>query len=133
VIIVSTFMLGLGCGALIGGQLADRFSDRIVSCSPPRACIALFGFASPWLLAVGEPSSARVVVIAVVPCCCYPATLMGATLPMLVAHVRRLAQRRRVDRRLYLVNTLGAAFGALATGIVSSCFPSIRPSTSPPA
>jgi predicted membrane-bound spermidine synthase len=127
-IIVSTFMLGLGCGALIGGQLADRFSDRIVELfAAAEACIALFGFASPWLLAaVGERFvGSGLLVIAVVNfvLLLIPTTLMGATLPMLVAHLFAASRNVGVSiGSLYLVNTLGAAFGALATGIVLFMF-----------
>ena len=50
-IVVSTFMLGLGLGALAGGEIADRFPDRVI---PMFAMIELatgaFGVCSPYLI-----------------------------------------------------------------------------------
>lgn len=131
-IIVSTFMLGLGCGALLGGQLADRFNDRIVelfACS--EAGIAVFGFFSPQLLAaagerfVGAPLPTIALVNFLL--LLVPTTLMGATLPMLVAHLFKSSRNVGVSiGSLYLVNTLGAALGALGTGIVLFMFLTIN-------
>jgi predicted membrane-bound spermidine synthase len=127
-IIVSTFMLGLGCGALVGGQLADRFCDRLVELfAAAEAGIALFGFASPHLLAaVGERFvDAALPTIAVVNflLLLVPTTLMGATLPMLVAHLFQSSRSVGVSiGSLYFANTVGAALGALATGMVLFMF-----------
>jgi predicted membrane-bound spermidine synthase len=47
-----------------------------------------------------------------------PTSMMGATLPLLVAHV--VEQLRNVGRsvgNLYFVNTLGSAFASIATAI----------------
>ena len=50
-VIVSTFMLGLGLGALAGGWLADRFPARIVILfAAAEAGIGLFGLVSPALI-----------------------------------------------------------------------------------
>ena len=94
-VIVSTFMLGLGCGALLGGQAADRFRDHvIVLFAFCELGIGLFGIISPVVIpAVGEFfTSYDLPVIAVVNfiLILIPASFMGATLPMLVAYsVRR--------------------------------------------
>lgn len=121
-IIVSTFMLGLGCGALIGGQLADRFGNRVIELFA--ACevgIGLFGAISPALIpAVGEhfmQHNLPVIAVANFVLILIPATFMGATLPMLVAYLFRRSANVGVSiGSLYLANTLGAAIGALATG-----------------
>lgn len=127
-IIVSTFMLGLGCGALAGGQLADRLGHRTVQLfALCELCIGLFGLASPTLIpAVGERfllSGLPVIAIVNFLLILAPASFMGATLPMLVAHLFRGNANVGVSiGRLYLSNTLGAALGALCTGVLLFVF-----------
>ncbi len=123
-IVVSTFMLGLGLGALLGGALADRWPGRIllafclfevaiaaygmVSVDLLQACAALFaGLSRP---AAGALSFALLLL---------PTVCMGATLPMLVAHAWRSSGNVGVSTgALYFINTLGAATGALAIGFL---------------
>ena len=120
-IIVSTFMLGLGLGALIGGKLADRFSDSLILLfALSEAGIGCFGVLSPMLIpAVGDmfvQQSMPVIVIANFLLILLPASFMGATLPMLVAYlVQRNGSVGVSIGTLYLSNTLGAATGAIAT------------------
>jgi MFS family permease len=123
-IIVSTFMLGLGCGALAGGQLADRYGQRVIGLFA--ACelgIGVFGCFSPWLIpAVGDyfySFGLFAIALANFLLILAPASLMGATLPMLVSYLFRGNGNVGVSiGGLYLSNTLGAAFGAMATGLV---------------
>ena len=123
-IVVSTFMLGLGCGALLGGQLADRFGDRIVELFiAAELGIGLFGLSSTRLIPlVGDrfvDANLATIATASFLLLLVPTTLMGATLPMLVAHLVKTSRSVGISiGNLYLVNTLGAAVGALATGIV---------------
>lgn len=127
-IVVSTFMLGLGCGALLGGQAADRFGSRIIELFA--ACevgIGLFGLVSTVLIpAVGEAFMQHsLFVIALVNffLILFPTTLMGATLPMLVAYLFRSTASVGVSiGSLYLSNTLGAALGAITTGMAIFMF-----------
>ena len=123
-IVVSTFMLGLGLGALLGGVLADRWPARIllafclfegaiatyglVSVDLLQACAALFaGLSRP---AASGLSFALLIL---------PTVCMGATLPMLVAHAWRSSGNVGVSTgTLYFINTLGAACGAFAMGFV---------------
>lgn len=123
-IIVSTFMLGLGAGALLGGQLADRLPDRIILLfALAEAGIGLFGLFSPQLIdAVGTAfirSPPLVMAAANFFLLLIPTVLMGATLPMLVAFVVRSVGNVGVSiGGLYFVNTAGAAAGALAVGFL---------------
>lgn len=123
-IIVSTFMLGLGIGALAGGQLADRFPDRIVAIfALIELGIGLFGLASPRVIetvgALTVRHSLPVIAMANFAALLVPTVLMGATLPMLVAFLVRATGNVGVSiGGLYFVNTMGAATGALAIGFV---------------
>lgn len=123
-IIVSAFMLGLGAGALAGGVLADRWPDSIIAFfSVTELLIGIFGFFSPWLIgAVGAATiegSKFTIASANFLLLLFPTTLMGATLPMLVAHVMKTYGNVGVSiGLLYFVNTIGAAVGAAATGFV---------------
>lgn len=124
-IVVSTFMLGLGLGALAGGELADRYPDRVV---PMFAMIeiatAAFGVYSPHLIravsAAAVNGSLATIAAVNFGLLLIPTTLMGATLPILVTHVVRRYQNLGVSIGvLYFANTLGAALGAGLTGFVA--------------
>ena len=121
-VIVSTFMLGLGLGALAGGWLADRFPARIVVLfAAAEAGIGLFGLISPVLItAVADAlvqSSRATTAAASFALLLFPTCLMGATLPMLIAHFLRYYASVGVSTgQLYFVNTFGAAIGCLTVG-----------------
>jgi predicted membrane-bound spermidine synthase len=123
-IIVSTFMFGLGLGALAGGELADRFPERTLGLfALIELCTGVFGAASPWLIRSVSAATVHgsVAVIAVVnfALLLIPTTLMGATLPILVTHVLRTFRNLGVSVGvLYFSNTLGAALGAFLTGFL---------------
>jgi predicted membrane-bound spermidine synthase len=123
-IIVSTFMLGLGVGALLGGQLSDRFPDRALAMFALfELGIAVFGVFSPWLIRGVGAATVRgsLPVIAAVnfALLLFPTMLMGATLPILVTHVMRHYRNIGVSiGLLYFANTLGAALGAALTGML---------------
>jgi predicted membrane-bound spermidine synthase len=134
-VIVASFMLGLGVGSLAGGRLADALPGRlVVAFAAMEAGIGGFGLASLWLVpAVGDALVAAplaVVALADFALLLVPTTLMGATLPVLVAHGVR---RRRAQGgaggevgdatgRFYYANTLGACLGAALTGYVAFVF-----------
>lgn len=123
-IIVSTFMLGLGLGALIGGHLADRYPHHALALfALIELAIAAFGVLSPWLIrqvgAVAVRSSLPTIAAVNFLLLLLPTMLMGATLPILVRHVMRLYRNIGVSiGLLYFANTLGAAFGAALSGMV---------------
>jgi predicted membrane-bound spermidine synthase len=124
-IIVSTFMLGLGLGSLAGGELVDRYPNRTLELfAVIEFATALFGVCSPWLIqavsAAVVSSSLPAIVAANFALLLMPTMLMGATLPILVAHVVRLYGNLGASVGvLYFANTLGAAFGAALTGFVA--------------
>lgn len=122
-VVVTAFMLGLGVGSLVGGWLSD---------GPPRRSVLLFGFAELGIGACGLVSLAvfRAVgrALAGVPAAAtfavsfalllLPTVLMGATLPLLVAHaVQRTKNVGRSVAVLYFVNTLGSAVAALVAAV----------------
>ena len=121
-IIVSTFMLGLGVGAIAGGWIADRFPNRLLALfAACEAIIGAFGLGSAVLIRdVGDRFvgySLPVVAVVNFLLLLIPTALMGATLPMLVAH--RVARKGGVGVSvggLYFANTLGAAIGCLVIG-----------------
>ena len=123
-IIVSSFMLGLGAGALVGGRLADKYPNRIIIMfASAEAAIGIFGLLSPTLIpAVGNATmtySLPIVALANFLLLLIPTSMMGATLPMLVAFL--VARSNNVGLSigsLYQVNTLGAGLGALLTGFL---------------
>jgi predicted MFS family arabinose efflux permease len=126
--IVSVFMLGLGIGAMIGGWLADRFQyRRILIFSLIELTIGAFGFFSLGIIDdIGDLIAAdalpRLVAITfiffIVPTCA-----MGATLPVLVTELVDLTHNVGFSTgALYFINTLGAATGALAGGLVLLSF-----------
>jgi spermidine synthase len=122
--IVSIFMLGLGGGALVGGWLADRLPrHRILLFSAIELTIALFGFVSLDTIdaigAVFATESLAVIVGLTFAVFVIPTCAMGATLPVLVTELTsRTGNVGAATGLLYFINTLGAAVGALAGGLV---------------
>lgn len=119
--IVSIFMLGLGAGALAGGWIADRFSERrILVFSVIELMIAVFGFFSLDLVdgagALFASQPLPVIVALTFAVFLVPTVAMGATLPVLVTELtHRTGNVGTSTGQLYYFNTLGAAVGALVT------------------
>ena len=123
-IVVTAFMLGLGIGSLAGGALSRTYPKKVVILfAVSELGIALFGFFSLNLFAavagltqgVGHVATGVVAFLLVV----IPTTLMGATLPLLVAYMTdRSGNVGRSVSTLYFVNTLGAAAGAFIASSV---------------
>ncbi len=124
-IIVATFMLGLGGGALTGGWLADRSSARRSLCffACAEVLIGLWGLGSKWLYydllcqqlshtIIFRPTSAFLIMLALLP----PTFLMGLSLPLLTRGVTKQINDAAVQIGwLYGINTVGAAAGAIIT------------------
>ena len=118
-IIVSAFMLGLGIGSLVGGWASRRFPDRLIYLfAGVEAAIGLFGLASLSFFALLREvvlySSTLTIHVVSFLGVAGPATLMGATLPLLVAHLVRYTKNVGDSVGvLYYVNTLGSGIGCL--------------------
>ncbi|MGA8797223.1 MAG: hypothetical protein WB526_09220, partial [Candidatus Cybelea sp.] len=134
-LVVSVFMLGLGIGSVFGGRLAAS-AHRRYNLSPlylyaaAEAFIALGAFTVPALFrlsgtalihagATGSDTflfiSAACIVVALLPWC----IAMGATIPLMMAFVRRKNPSAGESFSfLYAANVLGAATGAVMTAIV---------------
>ena len=122
-VIVSAYMLGLGVGSLGGGWLSTRFPrHRMLLFAAVEASIGLFGLVSHgffellrgWTLHASEFVLNLVSFFGVV----LPVTLMGATLPLLVAYV--VQARGNVGQSvstLYFVNTAGSAVACLLAAL----------------
>lgn len=117
--VVAAFLAGLGIGSLFGGWISKSTQAPLVLLfGLAELGVGAYGLVSLKLFdAVGAITSAQahglttgVLVFLLV---FLPTLLMGATLPMLVAHqVRDTAHVGESVSRLYFVNTLGAALGA---------------------
>ena len=114
-VVVSAFMLGLGLGSLAGGRLTRRggVPPLLLFCALEFA-IAAFGLASPsvfgWVGEVTLGASLLTTALLSFSLVVFPTVLMGASLPLLVAHLlRRSKNMGRAVGLLYFVNTLGSA------------------------
>ncbi|KFA33275.1 membrane protein [Xanthomonas vasicola pv. vasculorum NCPPB 1381] len=123
-VIVSVFMLGLGLGALIGGWAADRATSPLRWFLAVELGIACYGVCSVAVIdlvmmhAGGLGLGHGVVVFGALFALIVPTTLMGMTLPILVILLDRVVRNvGEATGLLYLANTMGAASGAIVTGL----------------
>jgi len=122
--VVSAFLAGLGLGTLAGGALSRLPKAPLVLCfSGFELIIGLYGLGSLRLFqwVSGHTLQAGVVETGIwaFALVLIPTLLMGATLPVLVAHcVRATGHVGRSVSGLYFVNTLGAGLGAFAAAFV---------------
>ncbi len=120
--VVTAFMLGLGFGSIVGGEVSKRPGAQLILLfSAIELLIGVYGTISlrlfQWvgtytlqadMLETGLLAFALVFV---------PTLLMGATLPMLVAYrVNSTGQVGQSVSWLYFVNTLGGGLGAFLAG-----------------
>ncbi len=133
-IVLTVFMGGLGVGSYIAGRTIDRIKQplRLVRIyGILELAIGAYGLAVPFLLKAFTPLYAVVYdqlfshfmlynVITFIGCAvllCIPVICMGATLPILCRfYVTSLSHLGTHAGRLYGLNTIGAAFGALLCG-----------------
>jgi spermidine synthase len=115
VVIVTTFMLGLGIGSLVGGWLSTRFPRfTVLIFGGAELGVAVFGLCSlrifQWVAAYTAGASLPSIMIFSFLLLLIPTVLMGATLPLLVEHL--VLHTKRVGASvstLYFANTFGSA------------------------
>jgi len=123
-VVVTAFMLGLGLGGLAGGWVSERRGvSLLVVFGLAELAIGLFGLISlpffRWIASWTLESAGVGVGLAAMGAVVVPTLLMGATLPLLVAHrVRESGNVGQSVGELYFVNTLGSAAGAFLAGIL---------------
>jgi len=123
-IIVGAFMLGLGIGSLVGGEISARSKrSPFILFAVIEGLIALFGVVSLQLFdAVGDATSSFGVFaggVASFLLIVVPTVAMGATLPILsAALIARIGNVGTSVGQLYFVNTLGSAFAALGAPLL---------------
>ncbi len=119
-IIIAVFMLGLGLGAIFGGQISQKFSTKnILLFSLLEISTGLYGFMSLDIidrishLPLSNPFiTSLYAAIALF----IPTLFMGATLPVLVNHInKQITNAGTSVATLYFVNTLGAAIASILT------------------
>jgi len=122
-IVVSAFMLGLGLGSLCGGAISGNPKLPMLAVFGAfELCIGIFGAASlhifHWAGAYTAGASLPATAALTFGLVLLPTTLMGATLPILVAHLVRISSNVGSSvGMLYFVNTLGSAMACLAAAV----------------
>ena len=124
-LIVTTFMAGLGLGNLVGGYVADLLSRRtnLVLFIAAEVAILIFGLLSKGFfydfLYTRHPELGQSNWLLWIVLFCsllWPTFFMGVSLPLLAkALTRDVGEAAPTIGRLYGINTLGAAVGALVT------------------
>lgn len=123
-IVVAAFMLGLGLGSTGGGALSARPNAPLLRWfAAVEASIGLYGLASLHLFrAVGgltAGASGAATFALTFALVLIPTSLMGATLPLLVAHaVKRSGNVGKSVGMLYFTNTLGSAVASFAAAVL---------------
>jgi spermidine synthase len=114
-VVVTAFMLGLGLGSLVGGQLSARFPKKgILIFAIAELSVGAFGLASlrifHWAAEYTAGAGLLHVIVFSLLLLLVPTILMGATLPLLVEHlVLRTSRVGFSVATLYFVNTFGSA------------------------
>jgi spermidine synthase len=133
-IVLTVFMAGLGLGSYIASRTVDRIKEpaRLVRIyGILELAIGAYGLLIPLLLSAFTPLYAVIYnrlfshfmlynILTFIGCSiilCIPVICMGATLPILCRfYVRSLSRLSTHAGRLYGLNTIGAALGALLCG-----------------
>ena len=123
-IVVTAFMLGLGCGGLLGGALSRakprtvirRFAmAEIATAMFGAISLSVFHFIGDAALSLPDSATALVTFVLLLA----PTMAMGATLPLLVAYTVSLSGNVGWSvGMMYAVNTLGSSMGAFAATLL---------------
>jgi len=130
-VVLTAFMGGLALGSYLAGRWIDRKGNPLRVYAILEAAIGVFCLAMPWIVSAEQPlfrwayrsladSFLAFHLMKLVACgfvVLVPATLMGATLPVLCRHF--IADPRGLGRSLgwlYAVNAFGAVAGSLLAG-----------------
>jgi predicted membrane-bound spermidine synthase len=127
--VVAAFLAGLGLGGIVGGWVSSWARwPLVVVFALIELGIAAYGLSSlplfRWFGGLTADLDAWLVGVLAFALVFVPTLLMGATLPLLVAHqVRTVKHVGGAVSALYFVNTLGGALGAfLAVYVVLGTF-----------
>lgn len=129
--VVAGFLLGLALGARLLGPVGDRLSRPLRFYGILEIGVAILAFAIPFELAILNELQSRIHGSAEAGLWSFllrtawallivgaPASLLGATVPVLVRSISRLGQSTaRSASIVYGVNTLGAAVGCYVAGM----------------
>lgn len=119
-VVVTAFMLGLGCGSLLGSWLSKRkLLPPLVTAAAIELAIGIFGICSISIFGHVDPlvqdltlGERALVIIGLV---FVPTALMGATLPLLIGHLVETSANVGVSAgSLYRINALGGVTGCIA-------------------
>ena len=129
--VIAIFMGGLALGSLLFGRLADRTKRPLLLYAVLEVSVGVYAALTPVIIRlieslqialwerypVGVLSLSWVNILLVTAALIIPTTLMGGTLPvMTTCFVRHRETIGRHVARLYSLNTLGGAAGALIAG-----------------
>ncbi|MBI1370453.1 MAG: tetratricopeptide repeat protein [Planctomycetes bacterium] len=130
--VLCVFMAGLAAGSYLGGRIIDRRRDPLRVFALIEGVVGIYCLMLPWLIhavgpiyraayAVTYGSQTGLTIVRFLLCTAIlivPATMMGATLPVLTRwFVRSVDQTGRSAGRLYAFNTLGAVVGTALAGM----------------
>jgi predicted membrane-bound spermidine synthase len=127
-IVVSSFMVGLGIGSLVGGWVSENSRiPLLLAFSVAEFAIGACGVFSLHVFKVAGAAVSGGSLLQTGAVCfgllLVPTLFMGSTLPLLVTHhVRSMKNVGRSVSWLYFVNTLGAAVGCLVASLVCLAF-----------
>jgi len=118
-VVVCAFMLGLGCGSLLGGRLSrNPRIPALYAFAVLELGIAAYGSLSLHLFQFASAAGPIETFVKAFALVLIPTTLMGATLPLLTAElVRRNGHVGQSVGMLYFVNTLGSAAACFAAAL----------------
>ena len=126
-LVVTVYMVGLGLGALFGGYLSERLSQRMLIYCFIELGIGVFGVVSPDFLGfLGNHTAGSNYALSFVYMFTFlsiPTFLMGMTLPLLTKIFNNIIDDfLGTISFLYFINTIGAAVGAIVASYVIISF-----------